>query len=96
MIVSKEKYKELKKIAENKLRAYPYHKFADRSDDKSIEFIEFVMDRLDETSRQIIKMTYFMDNISKTIIVNDLNISNSCYYRKKRKALEKFIIGLSY
>lgn len=95
MIVSNEKYKELKKIAENKLRAYPYHKFSD-GNDKSVEFIEFVLGRLDETSKQIIKMTYFSDDIPKSKILNDLNISNSCYYRKKRKALEKFIIGLSY
>nr|DAY60591.1 MAG TPA: Protein of unknown function (DUF1492) [Caudoviricetes sp.] len=95
MIVSKEKYKELKRIAESKLRAYPYHKFSDKND-KSVEFIEFVMERLDETSKEIIKMSYFIDDVPKNKILNDLNISNACYYRKKRRALEKFIIGLSY
>jgi len=96
MVISKEQYKELRKNAEDKLRAYPYHKFSDREDDKSIEFIEFVMDRLDETSKTIIKNTYFVDNIPKRKTLNDLNISEACYYRKKKKALEKFMIGLSY
>lgn len=54
------------------------------------------MDRLDETSKTIIKNTYFVDNIPKRKTLNDLNISEACYYRKKKKALEKFMIGLSY
>lgn len=37
MVISKEQYKELRKNAEDKLRAYPYHKFSDRENDKSID-----------------------------------------------------------
>ena len=104
MKISKEEYLKLKGSTERKLRSYPYYLIsvensASKEDDKVriINMINHIYNKeLDVVAKRIIETAYFTDNITRNEVIKELHIDDNCYYRTRKKALEKFIIGLSY
>lgn len=99
--MNKQIYKKFKKAVEEKLRAYPYYLISleqncDEDIKTIIKVIEIILDKLDKQSQVIIKEFYFSEEFDKEKLLKELNIDNNIFYRKKRKALEKFIMGLGY
>lgn len=99
--MNKQIYKKFKKIVEEKLRAYPYYSISlEQNSDENIKIIvkaiEMILNKLDKQSQVIIKEFYFSEEFNKEKLLKELNIDNNIFYRKKRKALEKFIMGLGY
>lgn len=68
----------------------------DEYKDGIINMINYIYDRLDAGSKRIIETAYFRDDITRDEVISELHIDDNCYYRKRKKALEKFIIGLGY
>ena len=61
-----------------------------------VNMINYVYDRLDSGSKRIIETAYFRDDISREQVIDELHIDSNCYYRKRKKSLEKFIAALGY
>ena len=65
--------------------------------EKRLKAIEWVLDRLPEDEKKIIRTYYFEGNITKPAeVMNILSISERTYQRAKNRALEKFAITLGY
>lgn len=61
-----------------------------------VNAIEYVYDRLDDTSKKIIDLFYYRDDWEIKDIQEELRIDKNRFYKLKRKALYKFMIVLGY
>lgn len=61
-----------------------------------IHAIEYVIDRLDNSSKKIIETSYFREDITREEVQEELKIDRNRYYRLKKNSLEKFILALAY
>lgn len=97
--LDKQSYKVLKSKAERELRNYPYYALTSETKpniEKSciVKSIDYVYDRLDDTTKEIVDLFYFRDNYNSEEIINKLMIDKNKFYKKKKQALDKFIIVL--
>jgi len=61
-----------------------------------VNAINYVYDRLDDTSKKIIDLFYYRDDWEVKDIQEELRIDKNRFYRLKRNALYKFMIFLGY
>ncbi len=61
-----------------------------------VNAINYVYDRLDDTSKKIIDLFYYRDDWEVKDIQEELRIDKNRFYRLKRNALYKFMIVLGY
>lgn len=92
-------YKNLKSKAEKELRNYPYYSLTSEIKTNPekvcvVNCINYVYERLDDTSKDIVDLFYFRDDHNSEEIINKLMIDKNKFYKKKKKALDKFIIVL--
>lgn len=97
--VNKDTYKKMKSKAERELRNYPYYSLTSEiktNTDKAcvVKCIDYVYDRLDDTTKDIVDLFYFRDDHNSEEIINKLMIDKNKFYKKKKQALDKFIMVL--
>lgn len=61
-----------------------------------VNAINYVYDKLDEDCKKVIDYSYFRDDKRRDEVLEELNISESKFYRLKNKALKKFAMGLGF
>lgn len=61
-----------------------------------VNAVDYVYDRLDDTSKRIIDLFYYRDDWDLSEILNELKIDKNRFYKLKSKTLNKFIIVLGY
>ncbi|WP_346877533.1 nitroreductase [Clostridium sp. UBA5712] len=61
-----------------------------------VNAINYVYDRLDDTSKKIIDLFYYRDDWEVKDIQEELRIDKNRFYKLKRNALYKFMIVLGY
>gem|GEM_PF-1078440 len=61
-----------------------------------VNAIEYVYDRLDDTSKKIVDLFYYRDDWEIKDIQEELKIDKNRFYKLKRNALYKFMIVLGY
>ncbi len=61
-----------------------------------INAVEYVYDRLDDTSKGIVDLYYFRDNWGIQEILEKVGVDRNRFYKLKASALNKFIIVLGY
>lgn len=62
-----------------------------------INKINYVLDRLPQSSKRIVECAYFMDGvISNDEVIEELNINKNKYYDLKKNALYKFGMVFGY
>ncbi len=65
--------------------------------EKRLNAIEWVYERLNKEQKRIVQACYFEDNTTKPReVMKELKISQSTYQRIKKESLMKFAITLSY
>lgn len=61
-----------------------------------VNAVNYVYDRLDDTSKKIIDLFYYRDDWEIIDILRELKIDKNRFYKLKSKTLDKFIIVLGY
>ena len=61
-----------------------------------VNAINYVYDKLDNDSKKVVDYSYFRDDKTNQEVIEELKISKNRFYEIKKKAINKFMIGLRY
>ena len=61
-----------------------------------VNAINYVYDKLDNDSKKVVDYSYFRDDKTNQEVIEELQISKNRFYEIKKRALNKFMIGLGY
>ena len=61
-----------------------------------VNAINYVYDKLDNDSKKVVDYSYFRDDKTNQEVIEELKISKNRFYEIKKKAINKFMIGLGY